>query len=51
MRICAAIDERHIRMVRDFLEDARWMAYAQSTGIDALTGKMTERVKEEEGGS
>ena len=51
LRICAAIDERHIRMVRDFLEDARWMAYAQSVGIDASAGKMTERVKGEEGGS
>jgi len=51
LRICAAIDERHIRMVRDFLEDARWMAYAQSVGIDASAGKMAERVKGEEGGS
>jgi len=51
LRICAAIDERHIRMVRDFLEDARWMAYAQSVGIDASASKMTGRVKEEEGGS
>jgi hypothetical protein len=51
LRICSAIDERHIRMVRDFLEDARWMAYAQNVGIDASTGKITDRVEEEEGGS
>jgi hypothetical protein len=50
LSICAAIDERHIRMVRDFLEDARWMAYAQTVGIDAA-GKMTERIVEEKGGS
>jgi hypothetical protein len=51
LRICSAIDERHIRMVRDFLEEARWMAYAQSVGIDASTGKITERIDEEKGGS
>jgi hypothetical protein len=50
LRICSAIDERHIRIVRDFLEEARWMVYAQNVGIDA-TGRMTERIEEEKGGS
>ncbi len=50
LSICAAIDERHIRMVRDFLEEARWVAYAQNAGGDALRGKGTEPVEEEKGG-
>jgi hypothetical protein len=50
LSICAAIDERHIRMVRDFLEDARWMAYAQNAGVDALRDKGAVRVEEEEEG-
>jgi hypothetical protein len=51
LSICAAIDERHIRMVRDFLEDARWIAYAQNVGVDALRGKENERAEEEKGGA
>jgi hypothetical protein len=50
LRICAAIDERHIRIVRDFLEEARWMVYAHNVGIDA-SGRMTERIEEEKGES
>jgi hypothetical protein len=50
LSICAAIDERHIRMVRDFLEDARWIAYAQNVGVDAQRSKGIERAEEEKGG-
>jgi hypothetical protein len=51
LRICSAIDERHIRMVRDFLEDARWIAYAQGAGTDVLKEKEAERAGEEKGGT
>jgi hypothetical protein len=51
LSICAAIDERHIRMVRDFLEDARWIAYAQNVGVDAQRSKGIERAEEEKGGA
>ena len=51
LSICAAIDERHIRMVRDFLEDARWIAYAQGAGADMLREKEAGRAREEKGGA